>query len=1061
MRPDSVLLMLGVVVGPSPASTENPVHTYERQFGLNLPTWLVAVLSALVAAAILLGLLKPLAPITNALFRIIKKPFSRPSADEVYTRQRWRRFADYHDGQLRWLAAKEDWRDDRFAELEAEVEVEGRERISRWLRGSPSREVALRREKSLSRALERSTERLIILEGEPGSGKSVALRHVAQRMARQAADVHDPGIVPLYVNLKEFRPTSHPVDGAEVRQFIISNANRVNDRDVEQFLEEEFDRGLAEGKWLLLLDSFDEIPEVLAATESDAVVEEYTDAIYNFLHGMNSSRGVVASREFRGPRTAELPKFRIMPLTARQRTDLVRRSGLDPEGQRLFNQQMAVAEPDLRQMSANPMFLSLVCEHVQAFKAFPPNSYTVFETYLARRFSRDAARIQRRYGANVDFVRRIAEESAFCMAITPSLGLSPSRRDLYTSLVTTNLPLLTRLDTALDALEYIKIGRSVEELAASDGQLFTFAHRRFQEYFATCVVLREPERVPVGTLLEDGRWRETVVTILQAQPTESIQPLLEAIGKRLSVAAENLQTAPGGIYRWPPGALYLLGTLNAGMGRRAADLPGDIRRTASEILLCAWENGRRHDRKWAVELAVVAEHDIAVDLLSKAFGSGSAILRDAAYQSTSRLANPPEKLITRIRQALGLMAVSGRLRAERLAVEAEVRRLADPDSALRAMRLLLSARFMSWTLLAGIWAAAMVAFPYSIRTPYLESFLLGLALVLVVDSYITPVVLVILIEEEVGGFGKGAHRMESEKFHEIHFGLPIVMVAGIGARSFVPLINQWFFRRKPFVHHLSFSVHAVAVIPFLVALLLAIWYWCWPYVVAHSVNSGGVGPAQAITRGPILLAMPYLPKSREAIVRSIRDNLRTVPIVIAAAIAMVAIGGGLIFGAVLLIDLIYKHITRFLNDIFLFGFLPIAGLTVLGLLGGSVATEVSRRRLLAGLRTRSLPLNSSDFARIVERAYDETMLLQVVRLIHERESLRTNTIILVLADFAFAAEHGHEILNQETVPEWVHAETSAWISEHPAAARTLSDQYGNLVLDEISRLLEETETAAG
>ena len=207
--------------------------------------------------------------------------------------------------------------------------------------------------------------------------------------------------------------------------------------------------------------------------------------------------------------------------------------------------------------------------------------------------------------------------------------------------------------------------------------------------------------------------------------------------------------------------------------------------------------------------------------------------------------------------------------------------------------------------------------------------------------------------------------------------------------------------------------------------------------------------------------MPYLPKSREAIVRSIRDNLRTVPIVIAAAIAMVAIGGGLIFGAVLLIDLIYKHITRFLNDIFLFGFLPIAGLTVLGLLGGSVATEVSRRRLLAGLRTRSLPLNSSDFARIVKRAYDETMLLQVVRLIHGRESLRTNTIIVVLADFAFAAEHGHEILNQETVPEWVHAETSAWISEHPAAARTLSDQYGNLVLDEISRLLEETETAAG
>lgn len=171
MRSDEVLRLFQAVAGPSPAGTENPVRTYEHQFGLNLPSWLVLVLTALVAAAALITLVKPLAPVASALWWVIRRPFRRSSSDVEYRRQHWRMFADHVDWQLRLLSAKEDWRDDRFAELEAEVEVEGREWVSRWLRGSPSRRVTLRREKSLSRALERSTERLVILEGDPGSGK--------------------------------------------------------------------------------------------------------------------------------------------------------------------------------------------------------------------------------------------------------------------------------------------------------------------------------------------------------------------------------------------------------------------------------------------------------------------------------------------------------------------------------------------------------------------------------------------------------------------------------------------------------------------------------------------------------------------------------------------------------------------------------------------------------------------------------------------------------------------------------------------------------------------------
>ena len=80
--------------------------------------------------------------------RLAARPFKRPNRDEEYRIIARQGFARHVESQLKNLAVKEDWRDDRFAELEAEVEVEGRERIVPWLRHSPSRTVSLRREKS-------------------------------------------------------------------------------------------------------------------------------------------------------------------------------------------------------------------------------------------------------------------------------------------------------------------------------------------------------------------------------------------------------------------------------------------------------------------------------------------------------------------------------------------------------------------------------------------------------------------------------------------------------------------------------------------------------------------------------------------------------------------------------------------------------------------------------------------------------------------------------------------------------------------------------------------------
>jgi transcriptional regulator with GAF, ATPase, and Fis domain len=83
--------------------------------------------------------------------------------------------------QVARISELEEWRDERFAEMDAEVEMHGH--ATRGVLRRRRRDT-IRRVSSLSVALEESTDQIVLLEGEPGSGKSVALRHVVPRYHR-------------------------------------------------------------------------------------------------------------------------------------------------------------------------------------------------------------------------------------------------------------------------------------------------------------------------------------------------------------------------------------------------------------------------------------------------------------------------------------------------------------------------------------------------------------------------------------------------------------------------------------------------------------------------------------------------------------------------------------------------------------------------------------------------------------------------------------------------------------------------------------------------------------
>src|SRR5688572_2940954 len=175
-------------------------------FGGHAPDFLLPLIGWVLAICIILnGIVFSLGLIKKIWGEFIQPAFY--NHEERRSRLRRQRFSDYIESEIRRLNLQESWNDHRFTELEAEVEAEGK---SLWF-GIFSipfifSNSGLRREESLSIAIEKSPERLILLEGDPGSGKSVALRHVAQKMAikaRQSRNLEQH--IPFYVNLKGLR----------------------------------------------------------------------------------------------------------------------------------------------------------------------------------------------------------------------------------------------------------------------------------------------------------------------------------------------------------------------------------------------------------------------------------------------------------------------------------------------------------------------------------------------------------------------------------------------------------------------------------------------------------------------------------------------------------------------------------------------------------------------------------------------------------------------------------------------------------------------------------------
>lgn len=603
------------------------------------------------------------------------------TANKTRVRRR-KQFCAVLEADLAYLAKAENWNDLYFTDLEADVETEGGYFASAWDRLRRKKSFGLRKERSLIRAITSSTERAMQLVGEPGSGKSVALRHLAKQYAEKGRKSNDKNAkVPLYINLREMDSLdSQQINADRVREFVLDNIRR-GDADTSAFVKENWEDYCHRGIWLFLFDSFDEIPAVLHSEAGSHVVRNYSQAIRQFLEGMGECKGILASREFKGPEALPWKKLRILALSGEKQDELISNSFFNTTHMGLVRQHLSRSHSSI---GSTPLFLTLLCRYVRDTNHAPNNDQDILLQHIERLARREPEYLLRKYKLTPEQLITGAERLAQLFAQDETLSLSPSLDQIVEKLPLAEVP-NGAIDKLISALVDCKIGRADVPNAAQGDRKFAFAHRRYQEALFVRYLARCREAIPAVDLLTDPRWREYTVTLLQTRSGDEISSLLNNACSILERYDEEHQkvrcdepslSAGVSYFEWNSDAVVsLLSLLQEGLSRRLHDVPDRLSIAIYNYLQPRWEQGDTWDRCEVIRLGGLLPHDTLVDYLVEVFSYGTALEQLLAFRQASFASGLPQSARATVLKMLSNQVILTKNRADLLTIEALAARL--------------------------------------------------------------------------------------------------------------------------------------------------------------------------------------------------------------------------------------------------------------------------------------------------------------------------------------------------------------------------------------------------
>ena len=228
--------------------------------------------------------------------------------------------------------------------------------------------------------------KLFLVLGDPGSGKTVALRKLCRDLLQE---VDRTGKLPIYVNLREWASAADwtladPPTENELRDFIFKSIREPLSNRSKAFLDTCFHKMLDHGRLFLVLNSFDEIPRVMDVGEASWLIGELSEIVTRLLVGGNDGRGVVASRHFRRPRFTreDLTILEIRPFSEVKIAAAIDRATQHPDS---IKRGLFVERPDLAPIARNPFVLGLMIDYWEAHPGKLPRSQAeLYKSFVGR-----------------------------------------------------------------------------------------------------------------------------------------------------------------------------------------------------------------------------------------------------------------------------------------------------------------------------------------------------------------------------------------------------------------------------------------------------------------------------------------------------------------------------------------------------------------------------------------------------------------------------------------------------------------------------------------------------
>ena len=358
-------------------------------------------------------------------------------------------------------------------------------------------------------AIKKFDDRLFLILGDPGSGKSVSLRKLCQDLSKETKKT---GKIPVYINLKEWQidkkwDIDNPPTTEDLMNFVLVNLKK-RDNAISMIFNKKidgqtyFERLYLTGRLFFVFDSFDEIPSVLNEDQNSWLIKELSNVIFTFLKGArdDSSQGVLASRLFRQPthEGRDITILEIRPFSEKKIVKTFERNGkIDNAIIKDFFKKCSHLVPIAR----NPLTATLISEYIKSNNGKLPNTHAeLYENYLNQLLDSDECKsLIKKKGISKEQIISFAKKIAVLMS-KGSLGWEIENQTLRS--------INSNADKYIDILKFVRIGRG----NIGDENIFSFTHRRFAEYFLAKNMLDSNATIDdFQTIPKDSQSRDALV----------------------------------------------------------------------------------------------------------------------------------------------------------------------------------------------------------------------------------------------------------------------------------------------------------------------------------------------------------------------------------------------------------------------------------------------------------------------------------------------------------------------------------------------------------------------